>query len=84
MTESRQLEIMKLQDIEKISRKTLVDVSAIEIKRDLPQEEKILSYIEQVQNPYCFLCGNTPVKVCFNENGPDMGALLAKFFIRSK
>ena len=37
-----------------------------------PVEERILSFIEQIGNPYLFKVGNTPVKVCYKDDGPTL------------
>lgn len=81
---SAQLAAMSRQDIETIKREELADISAVSIRPDLPHEEKIRDFLEQIQNPYCFLCGNIPVKVCFTDGGPKLGQALETYFIRVK
>ncbi|WP_099204936.1 DUF6870 family protein [Scatolibacter rhodanostii] len=84
MITSSELEIMSQQNIETINRKELVDLSAIHIRQDLPHEEKILDFLERIKNPYCFLCGDIPVRVCFTDNGPKLSKTLENYFIRIK
>ena len=43
----------------------LVDIRNVEIDRNLPSDERIRSFIEQIKNPYCFKVGDTVVKVSF-------------------
>ena len=81
---NKQLEDMSKQDIETINRKELVDISTIHIRHDLPHTEKVLAFLEQIKNPYCFLCGDVPVRVCFADNGPELGQTLQNYFIRIK
>lgn len=81
---SAQLAAMSRQDIESIKREELADISAVSIRPDLTHEEKIWYFLEQIQNPYCFLCGNIPVKVCFTDGGPKLGQALETYFIRVK
>lgn len=50
-----------------IDRKKLVDVRKVKIDIDLPVEERIKSYLEQIGNPYCFLCDGIVVQVAFAE-----------------
>lgn len=69
MINTHELEAMSQQSIESASRDQLNSLSDVQINCDAPQVEKILSFIEQINNPYCFLSGKTPVKVCFTENG---------------
>ncbi len=84
MITNSELTVMSQQNIEAINRNELVELSAIHIRQDLPHEEKILDFLEQIKNPYCFLCGGVPVKVCFTDNGPKLGEILENYFIRIK
>ena len=84
MITSSELEVMSQQNIETTNRKELADLSAIHIRQDLSYEEKILDFLEQIKNPYCFLCGDVPVRVCFTDNGPNLGQTLENYFIRIK
>ena len=43
----------------------LVDIRTVKIDRNLPSDERIRSFIEQIKNPYCFKVGDTVVKVSF-------------------
>lgn len=43
----------------------LVDIRDVKIDRNLPSDERIRSFIEQIKNPYCFKVGDTVVKVSF-------------------
>lgn len=84
MITNKQLEEMSRQNIETINRNELADISAIQIKQDLPHNEKVIAFLEEIRNPYCFLCGNVPVRVCFSDNGPKLGQTLQGYFIRIK
>ncbi len=41
----------------------LVDIRDVKIDRNLPQEERVKSFVEQIKNPYCFRVGNVKVRV---------------------
>ena len=43
----------------------LVDIRNVKIDRNLPSDERIRSFIEQIKNPYCFKVGDAVVKVSF-------------------
>lgn len=43
----------------------LVDIRNVKIDRNLPSDERIRSFIEQIKNPYCFKVEDTVVKVSF-------------------
>lgn len=84
MIDSSQLVQMSRQSIEEIRKETLVDISTVKIDDTLTPEQKVISFLDQVKNPYCFLCGETPVRVCYADGAPGLGELLTKFFIRLK
>jgi hypothetical protein len=82
MVTSKQLDAMSELSIETLEKKDLVDISAINIRKDLPPEDKILNFLGHMGNPYCFRCGNVSVRVCFSENGTNLETALQNFFIR--
>ena len=45
----------------------LVDIRDISIHTELPREERILDFIRQIRNPYCFRHGKIVVKIGFSE-----------------
>lgn len=71
-------------DIEKVDRCTLVNVEEIHIDTSMPATQRMLNYLEEVKNPYCFLCGETPVKVCFAPDSADLGKKLKTYFLGLK
>lgn len=79
-----QLEEMKDVDITKVDRQSLVDITDIQIDSTLPTAEKMQSYLEQVKNPYCFLCGDTPVRIRFVCKSKTLAQSLGDYFISLK
>ncbi len=47
----------------------LVDIRDVKVDRNLPVEDRIRSYVEQVKDPYCFRVGDVKVRVSFASNG---------------
>lgn len=84
MTDVRRPSKMSQQRLEDIRKEELTDISQIHLDENLSPEQKMYSFLEQVGNPYCFLCGETPVQICFTENGPELGELLQAYFLRLK
>ncbi len=82
MITREQLEKMKYRSIEEIDRSELVDIQNIKIDTQLPSDIRMLQYLEQIKNPYCFLCGDTPVRISFQEEGKELDDLLKHYFIR--
>ena len=78
------LEQMKHVDITQIDRSTLVDIRNIHIDDSLPATKKMQSYFEQIVNPYCFLCGDTPVRIRFVSEDKTLTQLLCDYFFSLK
>lgn len=48
-----------------VDRESLVDVKDVEIRTDLDTRERMLDYIRQIKNPYCYLSNGMVVKISF-------------------
>lgn len=71
-------------DIEKADRSELVSAEEVSIDPSLPAIQRMLAYINQVKNPYCFLCGNTPIKVCFSQENAELSKKIKTYFLGLK
>lgn len=60
-----ELEAMKNTDIRDIEKSSLVDISDINIDASLPYEERIVDYINQIKNPYCYCDHGMIIKIEF-------------------
>ena len=60
-----ELERLKQVDIRTVKKEDLVDQNTVRIKKELPRLERIIDYIKQIKNPYCFLVNGTIVKVTY-------------------
>lgn len=61
------IEAMKNIDIRTVDPSTLMDIRQVSINRELPKQERMLDFIRQIGNPYCYLCGKVVVKVGFSD-----------------
>lgn len=75
-----QLEQMKNLDIHKIDKSELVDLKDVIIDENLPKEKRILSYLEQIKNPYFFKIGDTVIQLQFSENQRSLEDCLKSYF----
>ncbi len=66
------LETLKSVDVKTVDPNTLVDINDVHINKSLPQSERILDYIRQIKNPYCYRCGKTIVKISFAETSATL------------
>ncbi|KOY83660.1 hypothetical protein ADM90_05780 [Lysinibacillus macroides] len=62
------------------STQDLVDIRHIQIRHDLPALERLEKYLQDIQNPYQFLCGNVTVHVRFLEDGNALSTQLKHYF----
>ena len=60
-----ELEAMKNVDVRTVDINTLRDIRDVKINTDLPKEERILDFIRQISNPYCYRHGKYVVKISF-------------------
>ncbi len=74
---------MQRVDLKNVARSELRDIRDVEIKTDLPREERVLDFIRQIGNPYCYLHGNYVVKVSFMDTDITLEDRLLSY-IRSK
>ena len=63
---SAQLEQLAQVDIKMVDPKDLVEIEDVTIRADLPQKKRIVDYIKQIGNPYCYLYHGIIVKVSFS------------------
>lgn len=80
----KQLDEMSQSGIDEIDRTELVDIRGIQINTNLPPERRMTDYLEQIKNPYCFLCGDAAVRVNFEPAGDELKSKLKNFLISLK
>ena len=78
-----QIEAMQNVDIRTVDPNTLRDIRDVEVNTALPKKERILDFIRQIGNPYCYRHGKYVVKVRFADTDVTLeDRMLA--YIRSK
>ena len=60
-----ELNILRDTDIRTVKKEDLVDISDIHIDTSLPKLERMLTFIKQVKNPYCYLWHGIIIKTSF-------------------
>ena len=66
----KKLAAMELRDV---NREELVDINDVEIKKDLSQRERMVDFVSQIKNPYCYLDRGMVVKISFAGREPIGG-----------
>ena len=77
------LEQMKAVDIRTVNPETLRDIRDVHINTALPKRERMLDFIQQIGNPYCYRHGKYVVKVSFADSDVTLEQLMLTY-LRSK
>lgn len=77
------IEAMQNVDIRSVNPDTLRDIRDVVINTDLPKRERILDFIRQIGNPYCYRHGKYVVKVSFIDTDVTLEERMLSY-IRSK
>jgi len=75
------LEQMKHVDVRDVDPDDLVDIRDVTVNTSLPQDERLLDYLEQIKNPYCFKCGKAVVKVSFADTEATLEDRLERYLL---
>lgn len=78
-----QIEAMENVDIRTVDTETLRDIRDVEINADLPKRERMLDYVRQIGNPFCYRHGKYVVKVSFTDTDITLEQRMLAY-IRSK
>lgn len=78
-----QIEAMQNVDIRTVDPDTLRDIRDVTVNADLPKRERILDFIRQIGNPYCYRHGKYVVKVSFTDTDVTLEDRMLSY-IRSK
>lgn len=74
---------MKDVDIRTVDPETLRDIRNVEVRGELPKKERMLDFIRQIGNPYCYRHGKYVVKVSFTDTDVTLEERMLSY-IRSK
>ncbi len=78
-----EMEAMKNVDIRTVDIDTLRDIRDVTVNIDLPKEERILDFIRQIGNPYCYRHGKYVVKISFTDTNVTLEQRMLSY-LRSK
>ena len=78
-----QVEAMQNVDIRTVDPDTLRDIRDVKVNTSLPKKERMLDFIRQIGNPYCYRHGKYVVKVSFTDTDVTLEDRMLSY-IRSK
>lgn len=78
-------DIGRMRDVDPaaVDRSALKDIRDVHVDTELPKKERILDFIRQIGNPYCYRCGDYVVKVGFADTDVTLEDRMLSY-IRSK
>ena len=84
MYDEEYLEKLSKMDLCVIDRQELTELSQVKIDIDLPTKQRLINFLNDIKNPYCFLVGTNAVKIEFSNNGKSLQTLLKNHFIEQR
>ncbi len=82
LTEDR-IKSMRDVDVRMVDPDTLRDIRDVKVNVELPKQERMLDFIKQIGNPYCYRHGKYVVKVSYTDTDVTLQDRLLTY-IRSK
>ena len=76
-----EFDALRQVDIKTVSREELVDLDSVVIDMEQSKEERIESYIDQIKNPFCYVCNGIIVKSNFNNAEESLETKLSSYFL---
>lgn len=80
----RQLDEMSQLDPDQIEKTGLVDIRSVIIDASLSPEQRMIDYLDQIKNPYCFLFDGATVRIRFDSTGGELKNKLKGYLISMK
>jgi len=75
------LEQMKHIDVRDVDPSDLIDIRDVTVNTALPRDERLLDYLDQIKNPYCFKCGKAVVKISFADTEATLEDRLERYLL---
>lgn len=77
------IEAMQAVELDVVDRDTLKDIRDVQVDTTLPKKERLLDYIRQIGNPYCYRYDKYTVKVSFSDTDATLEDRICSY-IRSQ
>lgn len=84
MYNNKQLESLSKLEISDLDKTSLIDLSFVHTDTTLPTMQRLINFLEEIKNPYCFLVGTSTVKVEFSKDCDSLQTILKKHFIEQR
>jgi len=71
--------VMRDVDIRTVDKASLVDLKDVYINKNLVGHERLLDYVRQIGNPYCYIYKGVVIKERFSNNGKTFEDCLGQY-----
>ncbi|MCL1843397.1 MAG: hypothetical protein FWF79_06255 [Defluviitaleaceae bacterium] len=78
---SQAVDVLKSVDIRTVDPDTLVDIRTVNINSDLSVEERLIDFVRQIKNPYCYKFKNAVIKVEHEDTEVSLEERLESYFM---
>ena len=78
---SQAVEQLKNVDIRTVDPVTLVDIRDVKINPGLTREERLIDFLMQIKNPYCYRYGKAVIKISFEDTKMTLEDKLESYFL---
>lgn len=72
------------ENISKSNNIPLKELSDVKIDGNAPIEERLESFLQQIENPYHFLVNGTPVEISFSNHNKTLDSCLYNYLLNKK
>jgi len=66
-------------DIRTVDKTSLVDLKDVRVNENLSGHERLLDYMQQIKNPYCYIYKGIVIKEKFSNNGKTLEDCLGQY-----
>ena len=74
---------MRNLDVTKVDREDLVDIQEVTVNKNLKQSQRLVDFVRQIKNPYCYRHGEYIVKIGFEDTEVTMTERLKELILKT-
>lgn len=74
---------MRNLDVTKVDREDLVDIQEVTVNKNLKQSQRLMDFVRQIKNPYCYRHGEYIVKIGFEDTEVTLTERLKELILKT-
>ena len=78
-----QINEMRNLDVTKVDREDLVDIQEVTVNKNLKQSQRLVDFVRQIKNPYCYRHGEYIVKIGFEDTEVTLTERLKELILKT-